>query len=160
MDVSLAGALAACRATIDVAKAAIAARDDRLIEDAILDMKDRLMDVTDRALALQEKQSAQAERERQLEDKIRELENRNADFANYELYRTVRGGIAYRSKTQMTAGQDPIYLCANCIAQSVKTFLQPVGVTLRCHIHGSIPSDKEPQKVVVKPMASPWARTW
>jgi hypothetical protein len=160
MELSLAAAIAACRATLDTAKAAIAARDDRLIEDAVRDMKDRLMDVTDRALALQEKQSALAERERQLEEQIRELQKRNADLDNYELHRTARGGLVYRSKAPLEAGQVPVDICANCVAQGVKTFLQPVGVALHCHVHGNVPSDKEPGKFEVARSTSSWAKNW
>jgi hypothetical protein len=161
MEMSLAAAIAACRVTLDTARAAIAARDDRLIEDAVRDMKDRLMDVTDRALALQEKQSALADRERQLEEQVRELQKRNADLDNYQLHRTARGGLVYRSQTPLEPGQVPVDICANCVAQGVKTFLQPVGVALHCHIHGNVPSDRERQKVDIKPIVSPWSgRRW
>lgn len=160
MEMSLAAAIAACRAALDTAKAAIAARDDRLIEDAVRDMKDRLMDVTDRALALQEKQSALADRERQLEEQVRDLQKRNADLDNYELHRTARGGLVYRSKAPLEPGQAPVDICANCVAQGVKTFLQPVGVALHCHIHGNVPSDKEPAKIRPLPIATARMPNW
>lgn len=157
---SLTGALAALRAATDLAKAAFQARDDRLIDKVISDMNDRFMDVQSQCLALQEKQFSLVQSERELKEKVRQLEKRNADFDSYELHRTARGGLVYRFKEPLESGNEPIDICANCVGQGVKTFLQPIGVALHCHIHGNVPSDKEPRKIDVKAIESPWGRKW
>lgn len=161
VELSLASTLAAFRLAVDAARAALSARDDKLINDAISDMNDRFRDVQTRCLALQEKEFSLAQSERDLKEKVRQLEKRNADLDNYEVHRTARGGVVYRSKTPLADGQAPIDICANCVAQGVKTFLQPIGIALHCHVHGNVPSDKERQKVDVQKISSPWnARSW
>lgn len=161
VELSLASTLAAFRLAVDAARAALSARDDKLINDAISDMNDRFRDVQTRCLALQEKEFALAQSERDLKEKVRQLEKRNADLDNYQVHRTVRGGVVYRSKEPLAPGQAPIDICANCVAQGVKTFLQPVGVALHCHVHGNVPSDKVKETwdpLPVAAVASP--RSW
>jgi hypothetical protein len=140
---TLSAALASFRAATEITKTALAARDDNLISTALRDMNDRFMDVQNECLALQEKHFLMAHEVRDLKEKVRGLESQTADFANYELYRTLRGGLTYRSKASIGANQEPVHLCANCVASGVKSFLQPDldGWWLVCTEHGKVPSD-------------------
>jgi hypothetical protein len=150
---TVSAAIAAFRATIDVAKGAIAARDDALIVKVIGDMNDRMLDIQSQCLALQEKLSALADSERDLKEKLRKMEEKAADLDQYELHQNSQGAIMYRSKHSLDPTNKPIYLCANCVAAGIKTFLQqqPKGLAtmLNCKEHGDIRSDIPNKKVQI-----------
>ena len=148
---TISAAITAFRATVDTAKAAIAARDDALIVKVIGDMNDRMLDIQSQCLALQEKQAVLADSERYLKDKLRKMEEKAADLEQYELHQNTQGAVMFRSKVSFDPTSKPIYLCANCIAKGIKTFLQlrssGLITVLSCHEHGEIRSDV-PDKVV------------
>src|SRR5471032_52028 len=142
---TVSAAITAFRATIDVAKAAITARDDALIVKVIGDMNDRMLDIQSQCLALQEKQAALADSERDLKEQLRKMEEKAADFDQYELHQNTHGVVVYQSKVSLDPSNKPVYLCANCMAAGIKTFLQFQSRGLRtmlfCKEHGDIRSD-------------------
>lgn len=148
---TVSAAITAFRATIDVAKAAIAARDDALIVKVIGDMNDRMLDIQSQCLALQEKQAALADSERDLKEKLRKMEEKAADLDQYELHQNTLGAVMYQSKGSLDSSNKPVYLCANCVAVGVKTFLQlrtsGLVTVLFCKEHGEIRSEI-PDKVM------------
>lgn len=148
---TVSAAITAFRATIDVAKAAIAARDDALIVKVIGDMNDRMLDIQSQCLALQEKQAALADSERDLKEKLRKMEEKAADLDQYELHQNTHGAVMYRSKVSLDPSDKPVYLCANCMAAGVKTFLQfqsrGLKTMLCCKEHGEIRSDIPDRKM-------------
>jgi chromosome segregation ATPase len=136
--------IAAVRASIDAVKAAVKMRDDRLVESILQEMNSKISSVQAAYMALQEKHAAMTDSERDLKSKLRELEDQASDFANYEKSWTEHGGLLYRDKSIAADAQHQLYLCANCMAAKVKTFLQPVddGLFLHCNIHGRIRSNR------------------
>lgn len=150
----ISASIAAFRAAVDLVKGAINARDDALVIKVISDMNERLMDVQSQCLALQEKHSAMADSERDLKEKLRKMEEKAADLDQYELHRNTQGALMYRSKHSLDATNQPVYLCANCIAAGVKTFLQfqskGLATVLHCKEHGDIKSDI-PNKAAQRP---------
>ena len=145
--------IAAFRASVDAIKAAVSARDDRLIDSILYDMNAKIIDVQNACMALQEKHSSMADSEREAKEKLRQMKEQFDDFAQYELHRTAQGGLVYRQKAQAEPGQLPVDICANCVAVGVKTFLQPVQHSLKfylhCQTHGNVPADKADKTITV-----------
>ena len=150
---TLAGALASLKLAADAAKGLLSERDDRLVTKVIGDMNDRMMDVQNQCLALLDKQYALTESERQLKEKLRKLEEKAADLDQYELHQNTQGAVMYRSKVSLDPSDKPVYLCANCMAAGVKTFLQfannNLSTTLYCKEHGHLRSDIPDRKFQV-----------
>lgn len=138
--------IAAFRASVDTIRAAVSARDDRLIDSILYDMNAKIIDVQNACMALQEKHSAMADSEREAKEKLRQMKEQFDDFAQYKLHRTAQGGLVYRQKAQPEPGQLPVDICANCVAVGVKTFLQPTNnghkFSLNCITHGNVPADR------------------
>ena len=148
---TLAGALASLKLAADAAKGLLSERDDRLVTKVIGDMNDRMMDVQNQCLALLDKQYALAESERQLKEKLRKMEEKAADLDQYELHQNAHGAVMYQSKVSLDPSNKPVYLCANCMAAGVKTFLQlqrsGMKTVFFCKEHGEIRSEI-PDKVM------------
>lgn len=151
MIAELSGALSALRGTFDLAKLAIDVRDGNKLNEARIAMNERLIDLTSSALALQEKQAALVQEKQALEAQIAdlkrqvgELEAWDRDLEQYERTQTQGGAIAYVDKSTRDSASGPVYLCANCMAQRKKTFLQPdrYRFWLECATHGKIRSEK------------------
>ena len=142
--------IVAFRASVDAIKAAVSARDDRLIDSILYDMNAKIIDVQNACMALQEKHSAMADSEREAKEKLRQMKEQFDDFAQYKLHRTAQGGLVYRQKAQPEPGQLPVDICANCVAVGVKTFLQPTSDNVRyffnCNTHGAVPGDKADER--------------
>jgi hypothetical protein len=143
-------AFAGLKTAFDFAKAAIAARDDALVSQAVQAMNEHIIGVQNVCLELHEKiqaltgeKAALKERARQIENQLRQIEEMRADLENYERYQTARGSVCYRDKTTVGPDKKPIYICADCAERGVKTYLKPEqqGLWLVCHKHGKILSD-------------------
>ncbi len=150
MIAELSGALSALRGSFDLAKLAIDVRDGNKLNEARLAMNERLIDLTSSALALQEKQAALVQEKQALEAKIADLERQvgeleawDRDLEQYERTQTQGGAIAYVDKSTRESASGPVYLCANCVADRKKTYLQPDvnRYYLECSIHGRIRSE-------------------
>lgn len=148
---TLAGALASLKLAADAAKGLLSERDDRLVTKVIGDMNDRMMDVQNQCLVLLDKQCALAESERQLKEKLRKMEEKAADLDQYELHQNTHGAVMYRSKVSLDPSDKPVYLCANCMAAGIKTFLQfqsrGLKTMLFCKEHGDVRSDIPDRKM-------------
>lgn len=151
MIAELSGALSALRGSLDMAKLAIDVRDSNKLNEARLAMNERLIDVTSSALALQEKQAALVHEKQALEAQIADLKRQvgeheawDRDLENYERTQTEGGAIAYIDKSTRNSASGPVYLCANCVAERKKTFLQPdqYRFWLECSSHGKIRSER------------------
>ncbi|MBR8654220.1 hypothetical protein KDH83_13040 [Achromobacter sp. Marseille-Q0513] len=156
MIAELSGALSALRGTFDLANLAIEVRDGNRLNEAKLAMNERLIDVTSSALALQEKQAALVQEKQALEAQIGDLKRKIGDLEawdrgleQYERTQTQGGAIAYVDKSTRESPSGPVYLCANCINDRKKTFLQPDKnrFWLECPTHGKIRSEKPDRSV-------------
>lgn len=151
MIAELSGALSALRGSVDLAKLAIDVRDGNKLNEARLAMNERLIDLTSAALALQEKQAALVQEKQALEAQITDLKRQvgdleawDRDLEQYERTQTQGGAIAYVDKSTRDSASGPVYLCANCVAERKKTYLQPneYRFWLECPTHGKIRSEK------------------
>jgi len=151
MIAELSGALSALRGSFDLAKLALDVRDGNKLNEARLAMNERLIDLTSAALALQEKQAALVQDKQALEAQITDLKRQvgdleawDRDLEQYERTQTQGGAIAYVDKSTRDSASGPVYLCANCVAERKKTFLQPdqYRFWLECSTHGKIRSEK------------------
>ncbi|HDV6327470.1 TPA: hypothetical protein RJR39_003563 [Burkholderia cenocepacia] len=101
--VTVTAAIAGLKNTIDLAKAAIAARDELKLAEMQQSINDRIIDVQNAALALQEKQSSARDEIDRLKDELREakktieaLETERSQSNNYELTKLSEYGYAYK----------------------------------------------------------------
>ncbi|WP_155301738.1 coiled-coil domain-containing protein [Burkholderia gladioli] len=95
--------IAALKNTIDLAKTAIAARDEIKLAEMQQSINDRVIDVQNAALGLQEKQSAARDEIDELKDelrvaqaKIEELTRTLGERAAYKLHAVSASGFAYQ----------------------------------------------------------------
>jgi hypothetical protein len=141
---SISGAIAAIRGTIDIAKGAIAARDQSKLEAVSRDMSEKMLDLLQTASALETERHAAVRRCAELEDENGKLKKVAQDLERYHLYRTRGGGLCLRANPGMPEGHLVVYLCANCANEGKKTYLQPIGrFNLQCPAgHPKIPSDE------------------
>lgn len=148
MDISaITAAITGINGAVNLAKNAIGARDQQLLDKAETELTKQLLQVSQTALALVGENATLVQQNGKLEEENRKLKDFSGDLSNYELYRTAEGGLCYRAKPEVPEAQLAVHLCANCIAEGVKTFLQPIngGFHLECRRgHGSLPSDQRP----------------
>lgn len=126
--------LSALKSTVDLAKTAVAVRDDIKIAEATQLLNDRIIDVQNAALQLQEQLSAQRDdiealknEKRDLSAKIAELEQRKSERSQYELKELTPGSfvLAYIKPGE---GSTPMHhLCQPCMDNlSKKSVLQEI----------------------------------
>ncbi|MFD1557058.1 hypothetical protein ACFSHT_15765 [Paraburkholderia silviterrae] len=128
MDVSsISAAVSSAKAAFEIAKLAIATRDDVKLTEAKQILNDRIVDIQSAALQLQEKMSAMRDEvemlkdeKRQLSARIAELEQRSAERAQYEL-EAIQPGVFVLAHRERGQGSVPMhYLCQSCMDNSAK----------------------------------------
>ncbi len=148
--IELIHALTGLKTATDLAKSALAKRDDSLITEAVRGLHDRMFDVQQASMLVQEKNQELIQRNASLQEetlelrrKCSELEQRLEDRERYELHTTARGGVVMRDKKAEGTPLQAVYLCVNCFNEGKYTHLQPEvhGWWLACKQHGQIPSD-------------------
>lgn len=129
---ALAGAVTAANAALDMMKRGVAARDQKVIEDAVADMTERLRAVNSNALealqdALRSAQDARAfdKRIAELEKEIATLRAAADDRDRYRLTSLSRNTFAYTLKVQEDGPQH--YLCQACYDSGKRIVLQRIG---------------------------------
>lgn len=144
---SISGAVSAIRGTIDIAKGAIAARDQIKLDAAEREMSKQMLDLLQTAFTLETEKQTALRRCAELEDENRKLKGFADDIAQYELHRTRRGGLCLIAKPDVHPPNMVVYLCANCANAGKKTYLQSKhgGVHLECpEGHPDILGDETP----------------
>ncbi|MDE1009991.1 MAG: hypothetical protein OSB38_30465 [Paraburkholderia fungorum] len=116
--VTVTAAIAALKNTIDVAKSAIATRDELKLAEMQQSINDRVIDVQNAALALQEKQSNARDEIDQLKESLRQanetistLEKERTDRNQYKLTPIAHSGHAYQ---YAVSGENPHFICQPC----------------------------------------------
>jgi hypothetical protein len=120
-------ALSSLKTSVDVARTAIAIRDDVKLAEATQVLNDRIIDVQNAALQLQEKQAAAREEidtvkdeARQLRARILELEQKKAERAKYRLHELTEG-VFVLAQTEPHGVSEPVhYLCQSCMDNTAK----------------------------------------
>ncbi|WP_127837612.1 hypothetical protein [Burkholderia gladioli] len=140
--------IAALKNTIDLAKGAIAARDEMKLAEMQQSINDRVIDVQNAALALQEKQSAARDEIDELKEQLRAATARTADLERavaermaYKLYAVSRGAFAYRSEIE---GEPEHFICQPCYdgPERRKTVLKFFDRTQYASAHFTCPTCK------------------
>lgn len=141
---TISATLSSLKTSVELARTAIALRDDAKLAEATQTLNERIIDVQNAALQLQEKQSAARDEiealkdeARQLRAQITELEQKRNLRAQYRLHQLTEGSLvlALREPDQST---DPVhYLCQTCMDNASKqVVLQEVrkmgNISLRC----------------------------
>ncbi|MFM0328056.1 kinetochore Spc7 family protein [Caballeronia glebae] len=137
MDIgSISAALGSTKAVIDLAKTALAARDDAKLAEAIHTLNERIFEIQNAALQLQEKASAARDEieslkdgKRQLSARIAELEHQRSERESYDLHELSEGVFVLAEVNPPKNGRNPHYLCQSCMHNSAKK-----GVLKRGHV--------------------------
>jgi hypothetical protein len=116
-------ALSAARASLDLLKGAVAARDDAKIQAAIADMATRLTDATLAALSSAEKASSLQAQLQALQRDKEGLEAKLVERSMYELHEVRPGAFVYKLKAQAQGENPPHYLCQHCYDKGIKSIL-------------------------------------
>lgn len=122
--VTVTTAIAGLKNAIDLAKAAVAARDELKLAEMQQSINDRIIDVQNAALALQEKQSAARDEIDELKELLRAsntkcetLKQELAERANYKLHAISVRGFAYR----YAGREEPEhFVCQSCFDNQPK----------------------------------------
>ncbi|WP_186184489.1 hypothetical protein [Burkholderia gladioli] len=123
---TIATAITALRASIDIALKAIETRDEMKLREIKAALLDEVLSVREQALELTEARDALAQEKRLLESELARLKDHQADIEqNYERWTAGSGATVYRSKSGVASDGRTEYLCANCVAEGQKTYLQP-----------------------------------
>jgi hypothetical protein len=120
-------ALSSLKTSVDVARTAIAVRDDVKLAEATQALNDRIIDVQNAALQLQEKQAAARDEidsvkdeARLLRKRILELEQQKTDRAKYRLHELTEG-VFVLAQTEPGGSAEPVhYLCQSCMDNATK----------------------------------------
>ncbi|RQU16260.1 hypothetical protein DF153_21225 [Burkholderia cenocepacia] len=139
-------AIAALKSTVDLAKVAVAARDELKLAEMQQSINDRVIDVQNAALALQEKQSAARDEIDELKEQLRtanaklaELERKRTDRDQYVLRELTTGVFVLASTVSDASGNPAHFICQPCMDnKSIKAVLQQTGtmgtIKLKCPI--------------------------
>src|SRR5687767_9272436 len=100
MDImtGISAGITAIRGTLDIARGAMAAHDQSLLEKAERDISKQMLDLLQTAFALEAERGAAVRRCSELEDENRKLKDFSSDMANYEPYQTKAGGFCLRAQ--------------------------------------------------------------
>ncbi|KWI87184.1 hypothetical protein WM08_17265 [Burkholderia ubonensis] len=128
MDVpTISAALGALKTSFDLARTAVAARDDAKLADALRDINERIFQVQNASLQVQEKMSAMRDEietlkdgKRQLSARITELEHQKSEREKYHLHELSKGVFVLAEKEPSTDGRSPHFLCQPCMDNSSK----------------------------------------
>ncbi|WP_042298932.1 hypothetical protein [Paraburkholderia kururiensis] len=148
MDVaSISAALSSTKAVLELAKTAIAARDEAKLAHVMQSLNERIFEIQNAALQLQEKASTMRDeidslkdQKRELNARITELERRSADRAQYRLEEIQPGVFVLAHVGAGKDGTPMHYLCQACMDNaSKKVVLQEKahgvvgGISLHCN---------------------------
>lgn len=123
--IEIAGALTGAKTLLDMAKAALDARDDAKVRQALIDAQGQLLEAMSAALDIKTRASALFEQLEAAKGEVRELKAQIEDRARYALTEIRPGAHAYASKpAQEGQGEPAHYLCQPCYDKGVKSVLR------------------------------------
>lgn len=126
MDLGIPAAVGAIRASLEIARLAVNARDDAKVQTALIDANMKLLDLSTAALALSEKNNALLASLAALQREKDQIESKLEERAQYELCEVVAGSFVYARKAANGDVQPMPYLCQPCYDKGVKTILRAV----------------------------------
>lgn len=142
---TIATTLAGLRNSIDIAKAAITARDEMKLAELEKSLNKAILDVNSSALELLGKLSAARDEidalkdgKRQIGARVAELEHQKLEREKYELHELSQGVFVLAEVEPRQDGRSPYYLCQPCMDnEAKKVVLQrkggPMNVSLVCN---------------------------
>lgn len=128
MDVAtISATLGALKTSFDLAKSAVAARDDAKLASALEAVNDRIFQVQNASLQVQEKMSAMRDEietlkdgKRQISTRVAELEHQKSEREKYELHELSQGVFVLAEIEPTKDGRSPHYLCQPCMDNASK----------------------------------------
>lgn len=122
--VAIAGAMNSLKIALDLLNGAKAARDTKLIGEALEQIRARLIEAQMLVLEAQQTISALLDSERELKRKLMELEEWEREKQRYEMIEFDPGRIVYRVK-EAARGAEPVhYACPSCFQKGQKSIMQ------------------------------------
>jgi len=116
--------LTSLKTAFDIAKAMKDIHDATTLNSKIIDLQSAIMDAQSSAITAREVHASQIGRIREIEEEIARLKAWERQKQNYELKQLGVGSLAYALKPEVTTGEPPHWLCANCYNHGKKAFLQ------------------------------------
>lgn len=147
----IAAAITSVRAAIDLAKAALQARDNNLAADKLRELQRLLGDAYLKLIEAETSRLDMVQRMAALQAEIRKLRDWESEKERYELKSVSGGGTVYAMKQAHRGEQDPHWLCPSCFAKGEKSHLQfsvraSIGNVYRCSTcKGHLTTQDEPQ---------------
>jgi hypothetical protein len=144
-------AITGIRATVDLVKGLIGARDNKLISGAIDKIDMQLHEVVGKLIEAQKAQLAQLDEITALKAEIKKLAGQKTDAERYELKQVGHGLSAYMLKPDVRGTEDPHWLCPTCFGNGKKSHLQfsvraSIGNVYRCTgCNAAVTTDGEPK---------------
>ena len=110
---------------VQIADAALKARDNAKASQAIADIQLKLVELSMSALAVTEKNISLVNEVRSLQDELNELKIKASDRDDYILGEVCMGVQAYKPKKFETGRDNPFhYLCQPCFDKGIKSMLR------------------------------------
>lgn len=97
---------------------------DAKVKAAIGDLQSKLLDSQSAYLGLLGEHQLLLAENAELKEELRKAKEFKADAERYKLTTPAPGFSAYALKSACADGEPPHWLCANCLANGVKSFLQ------------------------------------
>ena len=125
-------AIASARATFELLRLAVLARDDAKLQAATYEMNEKLRAMSETAMAYVEKNAALVSENAELKlsnavnlQAKADIERRLRDRENYVLHEIRTGAFVYAPKPGVQGHETPAhYLCQNCYDKGVKSVLR------------------------------------
>jgi hypothetical protein len=112
------------RAAIDLTKAMVGVRDDKLIAAKTNELRLLLGDAIGKFVEAQKAQLAQLDEITALKAQIRKFSDWEAGKQRYELKNLGRGAFAYMNKPAVRGAEPPHWLCPTCFENGKKAHFQ------------------------------------
>jgi hypothetical protein len=124
MDISsIAGAVSALKGASDIAKGLMSLHTMAEVQSKAIELNQALIDAQHQIFAANAAQTTMVDRVRKLESEIAAMKDWDAEKQRYKMAVPYSGVTAFAVKKDMSNGEPPHYLCANCFQSGKKSFL-------------------------------------
>lgn len=124
MDIgSIAAAVASLKTAGDIAKSLLELRTLAEVQAKAMDLNGKIIDAQHQVFAANAAQTTLVERVRDLESQIARMKDWETEKKRYRMSAPATGAVVYALQREMSSGEPPHYLCANCFKQGKPSLL-------------------------------------
>lgn len=121
---AIAAAASSIKTAFDMSKALLEIRDGTIAQERIIELNRVILAAQSDAMAAQLAHAALLDEVRGLKEEITRVKAWDAEKEKYKLTDIGDGRFAYALKEEMTPGEPPHLICANCYEDGRKSILQ------------------------------------